>query len=143
MTAARPHPSRRPPGLRPGGGDRGSIVLGWLVKLTVTLTLVGIVAFDFIAVGVGRVGTSDAARQVALAGQDGYYQRQNVDDAYRVATAAAASAGTTLEGFSVARDGTTRATVSRTVNTLVLFRLSFTRGLTEARATAVQTPRPL
>ena len=142
MTAARPLPPRRAPGTRPRCDDHGGIVLGWLVKLTLTLTLLGVVLFDFIGVGVGRVTTSDAATQVAVAGQDGFQQRQNAEDAYRTATAAAAAAGATLEAFTVARDGTTTVTLSKPVNTLVLFRLSFTRDLTVARATAVQTPRP-
>lgn len=139
MTAARPLPSRRHLGPPPGGVDRGSIVLGWLVKLTVALAVLGVLLFDGIAVGVARVSASDAAKVAADAGQQSFFER-GPDGARQAATQAAANAGTTLVSFSVVADGTTEVTVSRTVDTLVFQHLPMTRGLLTARATAVQKP---
>lgn len=124
----------------PGNGDRGSAVLGWLVKLALGMALVGIVLFDAIAVGVTRVGAGDASRLAADAGQTIFLSDQNVAAARTAATKAAAGVGATLVDFAVAPDGTTTVTVTKPVDTLVLYRLSFTRGLTVARATTEQKP---
>ena len=50
-------------------GDRGDIVLGWLTKLAVVLGVLGVIAFDGIAVVQAHFQASDRATTAASATQ--------------------------------------------------------------------------
>jgi len=47
--------------------DRGDIVLGWLTKLVVTLSLLGVVGFDLISLASARFQGEDHAQSVVRA----------------------------------------------------------------------------
>ena len=133
-----------PPVRRAPSGDAGSMVLGWLVKLAVGLALVGVVAFDLIAVGVARVSTKDSAALVADAAQDvvlsGGDPALVMEQARQLAATTAAEHSVTLEQIAITPDGTVSVTVSRPITTLVLAHVGFARPLTVARSSTVQEP---
>lgn len=123
--------------------DRGSLVIGWLFKVALTLVLIGLLAFDGIAIGVAKVSSTDAASTVAAAAADQY--RANKHDAqrtYQAAVIVAKDNGVALAAKDLVfyPDGEVSATVHRTVHTIVLQFLPFTRSVLQITATAVASP---
>ena len=51
-----------------GPGDRGGIVLGWLMRVTIVLVLMGVLAFDVFSLAYTNVTTVDDAGIVAGTG---------------------------------------------------------------------------
>ncbi len=105
--------------------DAGDIVLSWLTKTVVVIAVFGIVLFDSIALAVGRMNTTDAAGEVALAGSEAWHAHPDVQGAYNAAeTAAEARGGEVLtDGFAVDSDGTVHLRLRRQVTTLVMHRI--------------------
>jgi hypothetical protein len=104
--------------------DRGSVVIGWLVKLVAVLALVSISAFDAISVGAARVSGADDADTAALAAADTWRDTHNINSALDAARAATGSNETVLSnGFSVDPDGTVHLVMHKTATTLVMFRI--------------------
>src|SRR4051812_18347249 len=68
--------------------DSGSIVLGWLTKLMVIMLLVGVVLFDFVAVGVSRMSAADDANTAAEAASSEWQHSHDVQLAYNAAVQA-------------------------------------------------------
>lgn len=106
--------------------DRGGIVLGWLTKLTVALALVGIVLFDAISVGSTAATVSDSASYAAHEASATWDQTKDLQQTYATAAAAAAEQNpenvVSTKDFTVDPDGTVHLFVSRTADTLILFR---------------------
>jgi hypothetical protein len=48
-----------------GIGERGDIVLGWLVRLCVVILVAGLVLFDAISVGLAHMSVGDDAQAAA------------------------------------------------------------------------------
>lgn len=132
--------TRRPTGLP---GDRGDIILGWLVKLVVVLGVLGLVGFDVLSVTTNRISLSDDGTTAAMAASDAYGSSHNSRAAYAAADQSAKDAGATLEttGFQVLRDGTVFLTLHRTAKTLVIKRIGplqhLALGTVAARARSV------
>lgn len=113
--------------------ERGSIIVGWLTKVTVALVLVGIVGFDVVSVGAAKVSASDNATNAARLGADAYADsRGDINRAYQAALAYAEQHGGTIEptDFVVERDGTVRVKVKKTATTLLFFRTGATKKWT-------------
>lgn len=114
--------AKRPTGLR--RADRGDIVIGWLVRLTVTLAIGGILLFDAVSVAMAHVSVADAAQTDAQAGADAWHSRPDVARAYAAAVAAGKPGDkVSADSFAVDPDGTVHVRVDRTATTLVLFRV--------------------
>ena len=110
--------------------ERGSIIVGWLTKVALVLTLVGIVGFDLVSVATTRVSAADDATHAARAGATTYADtRGDVQAAYRAALSYAEERNGTIEpkDFVVEADGTVRVKVVKTATTLVLYRAGATR----------------
>lgn len=125
--------------------ERGDIVLGWLTRLTVTLGLLGLVGFDLLSLGVGRLQVEDRASSAARAAQTAYAGGRDVQQAYDAAVRQLADDGAGADqvdpaSFSVAQDGTVTLTVRHRARTLLLDRTSATRSWTLSRATASAAP---
>lgn len=106
--------------------DGGGIVLGWLLKLTVVLLLVGIVAYDVVSVSYAKVATSDDARYIALGASEAIVlQRADNEKAISVARDRAETRGVTLtdDDISISRDGVVTVTVQRDADTLIASRI--------------------
>lgn len=103
--------------------DRGGIVVGWLLKLTVVLLLVGIAAYDLISITYTRVTTADDARYIAMGASEAIVL-QRADDAAAMAVARerAESRGVTLgkKDLDVADDGSVTVRVRRIADTAVV-----------------------
>jgi len=116
--------------------ERGDIVIGWLLKLVISLAIVGLVAFEGGAIVVARVQADGTANDVANEAAIVYARGANAEAAEKAAEAEAAHAGVTLVRFDVAPDGRSiSVTVEKDAKTLVLQRISATRSWTEARST--------
>jgi hypothetical protein len=123
--------------------DHGGLVLGWLFKVALTLALLGLLAFDGIALGVAKVSSTDAAATVASTAADQYKNsKHNAEQAYQAAEQAAVDNGVTLAAKDLVfyPDGEASATVHRTVHTIVLQYLPFARSFLHITATAVASP---
>lgn len=127
-----------------GAGDRGDIVLGWLLRLAVGLGLVGVLAFDGISLVTARFQTADAAASAARAAADAYHSSHSVQGAYDAAYAQVASADETVgtRDFRIGPDGSVTLTVTRIAHTLVLHTLGPLRGWARVTATGSGAPPP-
>lgn len=115
--------------------DGGSIVIGWLVKLAVVTTLVAVVAFDAISVGISRLNGTDDANAAALAAATVWQQTHSVQQALDAAQEAVPD--TTHESlmarsFSIDADGTVHLELRRQARTLVMYRIGPLRPYTFA-----------
>jgi len=116
--------------------ERGDIVLGWLLKLIVSLAIVGVVAFEGGAVIVAHVGTDTAANDAAGEGALMYSHAHDAKAAEAAARGSAKMNGASLVSFTVATDGrTVTVIVEKTARTLLLQRLSATRSWGVVRVT--------
>lgn len=116
--------------------ERGGIVTGWLLKLVLSLAIVGVVAFEAGAVVVARVGIEDIAGQAVAAAADEYRRSGNRGDAELAARGEAETRGAVLESFSVVEGGkAVVVTVSKPAKTLFLHRIGPTEDWSVARST--------
>ncbi len=106
-------------------GDRGDIVLGWLTKTVVTVAVFGVIVFDSLAVFAGRMSTSDAANEAAMAASDAWHARPDIQAAYDAAEASAEAHGGQIPTatFSIDDKGTVHLQLRRQVTTLVAHRI--------------------
>lgn len=110
--------------------ERGSIIVGWLTKVAVVLTLVGVIGFDLISVATTKVGAADDAQQAARMGAEAYADtRGDVQEAYAAALEHAEKHGGSIDpaDFVVQQDGTVRVKVVKTATTLVFYRSGATK----------------
>ncbi|HVE98916.1 MAG TPA: hypothetical protein VNA12_07030 [Mycobacteriales bacterium] len=119
-------------------GDRGDIVVGWLTKILLVLVVVAVVLFEAVSIGLAHVGTQDLAQQAARAGSAEFARTKDVQRAYHSAAAIAAEKEGTIEPeeFLVEPDGSVELTVHREATSVLLYRLSATRGWLKVDETA-------
>jgi hypothetical protein len=107
--------------------DRGSIIVGWLTKVAVILTLVGVVGFDLISVATTKMSAADDATNAARIGSETYIDtRGDVQRAYAASLRYAEKHGATIEpsDFEVEADGTVHVRIVKTATTIVFYRNS-------------------
>jgi len=114
--------------------DGGGIVIGWLVRLAVITTLVAIVAFDAISVGISRLNGTDDANTVALAAATAWQQTHNFQQAVDAAQEAVPDAHESLvrNSVSIEPNGTVHLELRRQARTLVMYRIGPLRPYTFA-----------
>jgi hypothetical protein len=114
-------------------GDRGDIVLGWLTRLVAVLAVLGLVAFDGIAVAQAHFQAADRATTAANAAADTYRTSHSVQAAYNAA-AATLTGDDTIETktFTVATDGTVTLRLHHIAKTLLLHRIGPIKDWTDA-----------
>ena len=99
-------------------------MLGWLTKLVVVLSVVGLIAFDGISIVTARLSVEDQATAAAREASRSFQQTRKVQAAYDTAVATAVEAdplNTVPPGaFRAQQDGTVTLVVQRTATTLVL-----------------------
>ena len=104
--------------------DRGDIVVGWLVRVVVSVAVAGVLMFDLVSVGAAKMSVTDQASMAARAASDDWLIHHNQQSAFDTAWANATEANPTntvdTRTFKVAQNGTVRLTVHRTAPTLVL-----------------------
>lgn len=120
--------------------DRGSIVAGWLVKLTLILAVIVVVGYDVLAVTYNNVRTTENARAIAQEASSALYLR---NAGYKQASLAAEAKAAALEmslnpdDLIFHPDGSIEVTISSDVQTIAAHRI----GPLEEYATAVETFR--
>lgn len=106
-----------------GNSDDGTIVLGWLTRLTVVLGLIGVIAFDVMSLTVTRLGVADDATSAAVSASRTYQETHSVDRAYEAALDAARRANAndtiTAGSFNINPDGHVSLTVQREAVTVL------------------------
>ena len=124
--------------------DEGSIVLGWLTRLVLSLALLGLVVFDGIAVVAATFTAADHATLAATAAADSYHATGAKAPAYFAALAALPAGADTIDPktFRVDPDGRVTLHLTRTATTLWLFRIGPLAKYTHAHATGVATAGP-
>ena len=102
-------------------GERGDVVLGWLTKLAVVLGILGLIAFDGIAVVQAHFQAADNATTAASAAADEYKSSHDVQRAYNAAFSTV-SGDDSIEAntFRVSQDGTVSLRLHHVATTLVL-----------------------
>lgn len=120
------------------------MVLGWLTKLVVALSVVGVLGLDGFAWASASVGAHDAAEGAGRAAVSAWERTANVQSAYDAALAEVVASGDTIEtsSFTAAPDGSVALTLHREASTLVLHRVPPLRHLTQISATVVARPAP-
>lgn len=123
--------------------DRGDIVLGWLTKVVVTLSVLGVLGFDGISLLQARVRVADTADNAALAARDAWQDTHNGQLAYAAAESTAAESGDTVpvKGVVIEPDGAVSVEVNGTASTFVLRHISKLKKL--ANVTGRGRARPV
>jgi len=106
--------------------DSGSIVLGWLTKLALTIGLVGLLAFDGVGLVTARFNAADHANAAASVAADNFHSTHNVQAAYDAAVASVAGDHETIEAKTFhanAADGKVTLTLHRKARTLWMQRI--------------------
>lgn len=116
--------------------ENGQIILGWLVKLLIGLTIFGVVAFEAGAVIAARVQVDgiavDAAREAALL----YGNRKSARDAEQIAREFAERSDARLVGFAVSGDKKrVTVTVEKRASTIFVHRIGGLKRYSVARST--------
>lgn len=125
--------------------DSGSIVLGWLTKVVIVLSVLGMLAFDGIALVSARFTAADHANAVAIAAADNYRTSRNPVEACQVGQTEAATHGETLdcndpEAFRIEPDGHVVLVIHRTATTLWMHRFGFLKKYTDQTGTGTGVP---
>jgi hypothetical protein len=120
------------------------MVLRWLTKLVVVLSVLGVLVLDSLAWVSARFGTQDAAERAGRAAVSAWERTSNIQTAYDAALAELGPSGGTIEttSFTAAPDGTVSLTLHREVSTVVLHRVPPLQHLTQLAATVVTQPAP-
>jgi hypothetical protein len=116
----------------PARRDSGGIVIGWLVRLALVTTLVAVIAFDAISVGISRLNGTDDANSAALAAAQAWQQTHNLQAAVDAAGGAVTNPHEALvpRSLSIDTDGTVHLELRRQARTLVMYRIGPLRHYT-------------
>ena len=123
--------------------DNGSIVLGWLTKLALAMSVLGLIGFDGVALVKTNFTAADHAGTAASAGADTYRQTKNVQQAYDAALASVPGDTIDPKTFLVnPATGSVHLTVTEQAVTLWVYRISPLKKYTIVHASAESTSGP-
>lgn len=126
--------------MRHRGGEAGDMVLGWLLRLVVTVGVFSLVVFEVVVVVLAAIRADDAAGEVARVATVAYGSSGSFDQATTAAEEVVAERDVELTTFE--QDGATlMVEVSTRAETLVLHHLPGTDGLvtrTASRTTGLE-----
>ena len=124
--------------------DRGDLVLGWLIKLSVTLGVIGLLLFDGVSIVVAKVGVQDDASLAAREASDAADRGADVQGAYDAAVEALADQASPsvveTSTFTIGPDATATVTTTRTASTFFLKHIGLLDEWVQASATATAAP---
>jgi hypothetical protein len=104
------------------GRDECGEVSSWLVQLVVMLTIVGLVVFELVALGMATVRVDEVAREVARTARDEYRAASSLDRAEAVAREAAERQGATLVAVEADQE-VISVTLEKQASTLLVHRI--------------------
>ena len=111
--------------------DGGSIVIGWLTRIVVVMAIVGLIAFDAMAIAQGHVSASDEADEVAQDAHNTWTDTHDVDKAYATANGEVKAKGDRIPkgGFTIEpKTGYVTVQVQHSVDTLLAKHFGFSRA---------------
>jgi hypothetical protein len=133
----------RRPGTGASTGEQGFFMVGWFVKIAIFAALIGVLAFDGIAVGLGHSRLTAAADDAATAAASSYGPNKSVANAYLSAVAAAQADGATLAPTQLTFAGdTVTVTLHTTIHTFFLGHLPDTQSWTSPTVVVTQSLDP-
>jgi Flp pilus assembly protein TadG len=126
------------PTRRRARGDAGATIVGWFVKIALTLALVGTLAFDGISIAQAHARADDTAAQAADAAAQAYAPQKSQAQALQAATkvALAADAAVPPNGIIVNADGTVTIVIHVVAHTTLLGHLPGTAAMIQITSTA-------
>jgi hypothetical protein len=109
--------------------DSGSIVFGWLGRLSITIAVVGLICFEVLSILVTRVGLEDVGATAGDRALTVFAESHNPTSAYLAADQYASSQGASLvkKTFTIS-DEAVSFDLEKTAPTLLLYRLDATAG---------------
>ena len=122
--------------------DAGTIVVGWLVKLALFLTIFGVAAFDAVAVGSAHLSTSDDANTAASAAAADFQSFHNAASAQSAAKDAITNPSEQIVpgSLQIAPDGSVTLSLQRKITTVVMYRIGPLKKYTVIRVKGEGTP---
>ncbi len=122
-----------------GERERGDVILGWLTRLVVVLSLVAVVGYDGISLLASRLRVADSATRAALAASEAWPPGRVPSTAAQTSFDAAQATlhpGDRVDApsFTVTGTGTVDLTVESTASTLLLRRIGPLRHLAYVQA---------
>jgi hypothetical protein len=126
---------------RLGRDEAGSIVFGWLGRVALTLTVLGVVAFEVLSIVTVRVSVQDIGQTAADQALTTYNTTHDPYQAYMAADAYATENGAVLvkKTFAITNDSVSFE-LEKTAPTLLLYRLDATAKLAEVHTTIYEEP---
>lgn len=115
--------------------ERGGIVTGWLVRLILSLAVLGLGLYEAGAVIVAHIAADQVSSEAAREAGAVFGTTNRKTPAREAAADIAARSGATLESVEFVRDEVVLATVTKTAPTLILGRIGFFKKWTTATAT--------
>ena len=117
--------------------ESGDIILGWLTRIVIGFSLVGVVAFDGVSIGVAHVSAADDANTVARSASHAWFDTHQTDAAFQAAESTAAEHEETVvpASLTVAADGTVDVKIQRAATTLVVHHIHALRSWVTITAT--------
>jgi hypothetical protein len=121
--------------------DSGSIVFGWLGRLTLTLTVLGLVCFEVLSIVVTHVGLEDVGQTAGDRALTEFANTGNTATAFLAADEYATSQGAELvkKTFTVSNDAVS-FDLKKTAPTLLLYRFEATADFAEVTTTVYAEP---
>ena len=121
--------------------DEGTIVIGWLTKLVVTLLLLGFLAYDGISIVSANFSASDRANALASEAADDV-KTMGLQKAYATIEAEAEAKGDSIApaDFRVTSDGHVTVVLQREAQSLWMSRISALKKFLHVRATGEGAP---
>ena len=121
--------------------DRGDIVLGWLVRLVVLLSILGVFAFDSLSIGASRFSIEDQANDAARAAAAQWASTKDAqrafDSAWKSATEANPTNEIAVSSFFIDPAGQAHLTVTREAPTFVVRLVAPVRHWAKVKADGV------
>lgn len=115
--------------------ERGDIVLGWLTRLALSLTVLGVVGFDALSISSTRFSLDEHGASAAREAASTWGQTNDVQRAYdaAVATASDQNPDNRLDPkkFRIDPDGTVHLNIERVAKTVAAHRLDATADWAE------------
>lgn len=123
------------------GNDAGSIVFGWLGRVTLTLALVGLIGFEVLSIAITQVGIADTGVAAGDRALSVYADTQDPNAAYVAADEYVTEQGAVLvkKSFRISPEWVTFE-IRKTAPTIVLFRWDRTAKYAEVSTTVFEEP---
>jgi hypothetical protein len=123
------------------GGDSGSIVFGWLSRVTLTLALLGLIGFEVLSVAVTHINVEDIGQTTGDRALTAYNDTGDPYLAYVAAAEYAEGQGAELprKTFQV-DEKSVSFELHKTAPTLLLYRWDKSAGLAEVDVTIYAEP---